>query len=62
LTAIQSSVVAKQINAFLVEEAVSNGAIASVQTIGQSFEGRDLNVIKIAKSSTKKPVIFVEAS
>ncbi|CAG7696150.1 unnamed protein product [Allacma fusca] len=51
-----------QIDAFLQSGARDHSDIASVISIGKSFEGRDLNVIKISKSNDTKPVVFIDAN
>ncbi|XP_076325169.1 carboxypeptidase B-like [Tachypleus tridentatus] len=50
------------IHNYLEKLAVENSAIASVLSIGKSYEGRDLKAIKISKeSSNDKPIIWIDA-
>jgi len=50
------------IHAFLEEQSAVHSQIAEVITIGQSHEGRDMKLIKIARANESRPVIFVEAN
>ena len=51
-----------QITEWLKAEAQNHSDIASLISIGKSFEGRDMNVLKISKSNDTKPIVFLEAS
>jgi murein tripeptide amidase MpaA len=51
-----------QITSFIQAGARDHSDIASVISIGKSFEGRDLNVIKISKSNDTKPIVFIDAN
>jgi murein tripeptide amidase MpaA len=48
---------------WLDEQAAAHPEIASTFSIGSSFEGRDLKVLKISKPSQEpKPIIWVDAN
>jgi len=51
-----------EINAYIDQLAKDHSNIVSVETICQSYEGRDLKVIKVSTNpNANKPVIFVDA-
>ena len=47
---------------FLDQIAAEHSSIASTISIGQSFEGRELKLLKISKSGETKPAIWFDAS
>ncbi|KAF2896455.1 hypothetical protein ILUMI_09720 [Ignelater luminosus] len=52
----------EEINAYLSRLAKDYPNLVSIQNIGKSYEGRDLDVIQIStNSSAGKPVIFIDA-
>jgi len=51
-----------EINDYIDQLSQDHSDIVAVETIGKSYEGRDLKVIKISSNpSAKKPVIFIDA-
>lgn len=54
--------VLEDIYAFLDEQAAMHSDIAQTISIGNSFEGRPLKVMKISKSGETKPAIWYDAS
>ncbi|RWS25052.1 carboxypeptidase B-like protein, partial [Leptotrombidium deliense] len=50
----------EEINTFLSSLVAKNPKIASLESIGQSFENRDMKIIKI-RSSADKPIIWIDA-
>jgi hypothetical protein len=52
----------EEINAFIREQNQKYPNITEVINIGQSFEGRDLLVLKISRGGSPKPAIWVDAN
>ncbi|CAG7820649.1 unnamed protein product, partial [Allacma fusca] len=52
----------EQINEFLVEQNRLHPNITEVFSIGKSFEGRDLNVLKISRGGPTKGAIWLDAN
>ena len=48
-------------NSFIDGLAATNAGWVSTQSIGQSFEGRDMRIIKIEKAGLKAPIAWIEA-
>ena len=48
-------------NSFIDGLAATNAGWVSTQSIGQSYEGRDMRVIKIEKAGLKAPIAWIEA-
>lgn len=49
------------INTFIDELAVSNAGWVSTTSIGKSYEGRDMRVVKIEKAGPGAPIAWIEA-
>lgn len=58
----QSYLDVDEVYAWLDEQAALHPDIATVVSIGKSFEGRDLKVLKISKSGETKPAIWLDAN
>ncbi|EFA01360.1 carboxypeptidase B [Tribolium castaneum] len=52
-----------EINAYLTQLAQTNPSLVTVETIGQSYQNRSMNLIRISSGTTNppKPVIFIDA-
>jgi len=52
-----------EISQWLDEQATANPSVASVETYGESFEGRPMKVIKISTGGNgNRPIIFIDAN
>ncbi|KAJ3660729.1 hypothetical protein Zmor_005165 [Zophobas morio] len=50
-----------EITAYLAQVAADNPRLATVSTIGESYENRTMNIIQISDGNGRKPVLFIEA-
>ena len=50
-----------QINTYLKELAVSHPGLVSLESIGKSYEGRDLLMIKISSGGSGIPAVLIDA-
>ncbi|PSN39518.1 hypothetical protein C0J52_24345 [Blattella germanica] len=56
-----SGLMCGQINNYLQELATNYPNLVTLQTIGQSYEGRDLVIIKISSGGSGNPAVLVDA-
>jgi murein tripeptide amidase MpaA len=51
-----------EVHQFLDQQAAAHPGVATITSAGQSYEGRDLKIIKIARGPSPKPAIWLDAN